>query len=57
MNSPDFFLPIVVQRWLPEIDKRIASLKADGKWLIEPQGVRGQSTDPIFKSPGSRYAP
>ena len=35
-----FLFPAVRQRWEPDIDRRIAELKEQGKWLPEPQGRR-----------------
>ncbi|MBU2547109.1 MAG: glycosyltransferase [Proteobacteria bacterium] len=42
-----FFLPIVVQRWEPEIDRRIEALKKAGRWIETPQGRPGQSSEGI----------
>ena len=41
------FLPLVMQRWEKEIDRRIEELKNQGIWLPEAQGRRGQGSGPI----------
>ncbi len=44
-----FFLPLVVRKWDPEIDRRISELKEEGRWLKEVQGMKGQGCGPIFR--------